>query len=123
MLSSLLPGACGPAGYRPAAASPGARGACAALAASGAPGHDPHHDEDSQCDQRDDDKRLERREDPARNRDDKPDGEDRAEDCPDDPAHVPSMRPAFLAGDSRAGPGRAAGRLACLAGTAPGHRR
>ena len=38
MLSSLLPGAGGPAGYRRAAASPGARGGCAALAAAGAPG-------------------------------------------------------------------------------------
>jgi hypothetical protein len=66
---------------------------------------------------------LERREDPARNRDDKPDGEDRAEDCPDDPAHVPSMRPAFLAGDSRAARGGPWGRMTCLAGTAPGHRR
>ena len=41
------------------------------------------------------------------------------------PAHVPGMRPAFLAGGSRAGPSRPGpwGRLACLAGTAPGHRR
>ena len=30
---------------------------------------------------------------PARDGEGKPDGEDRAEDCPDDPAHVPSMPP------------------------------
>jgi hypothetical protein len=34
---------------------------------------------------------------PPRSRDGKPDGEDRAEDCPDDPAHVPSMRPGPVA--------------------------
>ena len=109
MLSSLLPGACGPAGYRRAAASPGARGGCISLAAVGAPGHEPHHDEDGHRDQPDDEERLERCEDPARNRDGKPYGEDRAEDCPDDPAHVPSMR--------RPGPG-CAGRLVCPAATA-----
>jgi DDE_Tnp_1-associated len=85
-------GVCGPAGYRRAA-----------LAAAGAPGHEPHDDEDGHRDQPDDDKRLERGEDPARGRDGKPDEEDRAEDRPDDPAHVPSMRPASLAGGGRAG--------------------
>ena len=63
------------------------------LAARGPPAHEPDDDEDGHRDQPDNDKHLERCEDPARDRDGKPDGEDRAEDCPDDPAHVPSMRP------------------------------
>jgi hypothetical protein len=63
----------------------------AALAAARAPGHEPHDDDDGHRDQPDDEKRLERGHDPARNRDSKPYGEDRAQDCPDDPAHVPSM--------------------------------
>jgi hypothetical protein len=67
------------------------------LAATRAPGHEPHDDEDGQRDQPDDDKRLERGHHPARSRDGKPYSKDRAEDCPDDPAHVPSMPP---------GPGR-----------------
>ena len=37
---------------------------------------------------------LERGEDPAPGRDGTPDGEDRAQDCPDDPARAPIMRPA-----------------------------
>ncbi len=49
---------------------------------------EPHDDEDGHRDQPDDEKRLERCEDPARGREGKPDGEDRAEDYPDDPAHV-----------------------------------
>jgi len=77
------------AAQRPAS---GGRG-CAALAATRAPGYEPHDDEYGHRDQSDDDKRLERSDDPARRRDGKPDGEDRAEDCPDDPAHVPSMPP------------------------------
>ena len=68
-------------------------GGCAALAATRAPGHEPHDDEDGHRDQPDDDKRLERGHDPARSRDGKPYSEDRAEDCPDNPAHVPSMPP------------------------------
>ena len=90
-LPSLLPGVRGPAGYRRAAA--GIRVAAAPLAATRAPGHEPHDDEYGHRDQSDDDKRLERSHDPARSRDGKPYGEDRAEDCPDDPAHVPSMPP------------------------------
>jgi hypothetical protein len=74
--------------------APGDRISRAVLAAARASGYEPHDDEDGQRYQRDDDERLERGEDPARNRDDKPDGEDRAEDCPDDPAHVPIMLPA-----------------------------
>jgi hypothetical protein len=62
------------------------------LAAVRAPGYEPYHDEDGHRDQPDDDKRLERGEDPACGRDGKPDGKGRAEDCPDDPAHVPIMR-------------------------------
>ena len=69
------------------------RVAAAPLAATRAPGHEPHDDEYGHRDQSDDDKRLERSHDPARSRDGKPYGEDRAEDCPDDPAHVPSMPP------------------------------
>ena len=57
-----------------------------------APGYEPHDDEDGHRNEPDDDKRLERGEDPACGRDGKPDGEDRAEDCPDDPAHIPIMR-------------------------------
>ncbi len=78
-------------------------GASAALVAARAPGHEPHGDEDGHRDQPDDGERLERREYPARSRDGKPYGEDRAEDCPDDPAHVPSMHPGHVAGDGRAG--------------------
>ncbi len=70
----------------PAAAAP-------ALAATRAPGHEPHNDDDGHRDQSDDDKRLECGHDPAHSRDGKPYGEDRADDCPDDPAHVPSMPP------------------------------
>src|SRR5215831_7442207 len=64
-----------------------------ALAATRAPGHEPHDDDDGHGDQPDDEKRLERCNDPAHSRDGKRYGEDRADDCPDDPAHVPSMRP------------------------------
>src|SRR4029077_19125555 len=64
------------------------------ILAVSAPGQEPDDDEDGQRDQHDDDKRLERGEDPARCRDGKPDGEDLTKDCPDDPAHVPSMHPA-----------------------------
>ena len=71
----------------------------AELAATRAPGHEPHDDEDGHRDQPDDDKRLERSHDPGRSRDDKPNGKDRAEDCPDDPAHVPSMPPDPGAGE------------------------
>ena len=102
------------------------------LAAASASGHEPHDDEDGHRDQPDDEKRLERCEDPARDRDGKPDGEDSADviSIPDDPAHVLSMRSAPVASDGcagRAGPGRnAVGRLAYLAGTAlvtsPQHR-
>ena len=67
----------------------GKPGGCAALAATRAPGHEPHDDEDGHRDQSDDEERLERGHDPARSRDGKPHGEDRAEDCPDDPAHAP----------------------------------
>ena len=67
-----------------------------ALAAVRAPGHQPHHDEDGQRYQPGDDKRLERGDDPACGRNGKPYGEDRAEDSPDDPAHIPIMRPAHL---------------------------
>ena len=77
-------------------------GGCAALTAARASGHEPHDDEDGHRYQRDDEERLQRCEEPARNRDGKPDGKDYAEDCPDDPAHVPSMRPAPLARDGRA---------------------
>ncbi len=125
-LPSLLPGVCGPAGYAAQRPASGGRSGCAALAATRAPGHEPHDDEDGHRDQPDDEKRLERCNDPARGREGKPDGEDRAEDYPDDPAHVSSMHPESLAGGRRAGrpgPGPGlAGRLACLAGTAPGHR-
>ena len=75
-------------------ANAGGRISGVVLAAARASGYEPHDDEDGHRYQRDDDERLERGEDPARNRDDKPDGEDRAEDCPDDPAHVPIMLPA-----------------------------
>ena len=71
----------------------GARSGCAALAATRALGHKPHDDEYGHRDQPDDNKRLERSHDPARSRDGKPYGEDPAKDCPDDPAHVPSMPP------------------------------
>ncbi len=37
-------------------------------------------------------------EDPANGHEGKPDGEDRAEDCPYHPAHLPSMRPMPSAG-------------------------
>jgi hypothetical protein len=63
----------------------------AELAATRAPGYEPHDDDDGHRDQPDDDKRLERSHDPGRSRDGKPYGEDRAEDCPDDPAHASSM--------------------------------
>jgi pimeloyl-ACP methyl ester carboxylesterase len=75
---------------------PRVRPAITALVAIRAPGHKPHDDEHGHRNQPDDEKRLERGDDPARNRDGKPDGEDHAEDCPDDPAHVPSMHPAPL---------------------------
>ena len=52
--------------------------AAATLAAVRAPGYEPYDDEDGHRDQPDNDKRLERGEDPARGRDGKPDGEDRA---------------------------------------------
>jgi hypothetical protein len=78
-------------GWRVAASLPS--GTHPGLAATRAPGHEPHDDEDGHRDQPDDDKRLERSHDPGRSRDGKPYGEDRAEDCPDDPAHVPSMPP------------------------------
>jgi hypothetical protein len=85
---------CQPA--RPDIAAPrpasGGRG-CAALAATRATGHEPHDDKDGHRDQPDDEKRIERSHDPARRRDGKPDSEDRAEDCPNDPAHVLSMPP------------------------------
>jgi hypothetical protein len=74
-----------------------------ALAAVRAPGHQPHHDKDGQRYQPDDDKRLERGDDPACGRNGKPYGEDRAEDSPDDPAHIPIMRPAHLADGCHAG--------------------
>jgi hypothetical protein len=64
-----------------------------ALAAPRAPGHEPDDDEYGHRDQPDDEEELESCEDRARSRDGKPGGEDRAEDCPDDSAHVPSMRP------------------------------
>jgi hypothetical protein len=41
---------------------------------------------------------LERGKDPARSHEGKPYGEDRAEDCADDPAHVLSMRPGIWPG-------------------------
>src|SRR5947209_9258014 len=63
------------------------------LVAPGAPGHEPHDGEDGHRDKPDDDECLERGEDPARSRDGHPDSEDRADDCPYDPAHVPSMPP------------------------------
>jgi hypothetical protein len=110
---------CGPAGS--AAQQPASGGRCAALAAARAPGHEPHDDDDGHRDQPDDEKRLERGKDPARSRDGKPYGEDRAEDCPDDPAHVPSMRPGPVAGDGRAGrPGPGPGLCGRLAGP-PSH--
>jgi len=80
----------------------GARSGCAALAATRAPGHEPHDDEYGHRDQPDDNKRLERSHDPARSRDGKPYGEDPAKDCPDDPAHVPSMPPDLAGGESGA---------------------
>ena len=91
------PACCPESAARPGTAAQwpasGGRGDYAALAATRAPGHEPHDDEYGHRDQSDDDKRLERSHDPARSRDGKPDGENRAEDCPDDPAHVPSMPP------------------------------
>jgi len=91
------PACCPESAARPGTAAQwpasGGRGGCAALTATRAPGHEPHDDEYGHRDQSDDDKRLERSHDPARSRDGKPDGENRAEDCPDDPAHVPSMPP------------------------------
>ena len=91
------PACCPESAARPGTAAQwpasGGRGGCAALAATRAPGHEPHDDEYGHRDQPDDDKSLERSHDPARSRDGKPDGENRAEDCPDDPAHVPSMPP------------------------------
>jgi hypothetical protein len=68
------------------------------LVAPRAPGHEPHDDENHHRDQPDDEECLERCEDPARSRDGKPDGEDRAENCPDFPAHGPSMPPGALGG-------------------------
>ncbi len=88
----------GTTAQRPA---PGGRGGCAALAAPRAPGHEPHDDEDRHRDQPDDEKRLERGHEPARSRDGKPDGEDRAEDCPDYPAHAPSMPPGLAGSEPR----------------------
>ena len=86
------PGVCGPAGHhRPAAGIGWPR--LAELAAARAPGREPYDDEDGHRDQPDDDERLERSHDPGRSRDGKPYGENRAENCPDDPAHVPSMPP------------------------------
>jgi hypothetical protein len=72
--------------------------AAPALAAVRTPGYEPHNYEDGHRDQADDDKRLDCGDDPARGRDGKPDGEDRAEDCPDNPAHIPIMRPPFRDG-------------------------
>src|SRR5215472_16665511 len=74
----------------------GGRSGCAALAATRGPGHEPHDDDDGHGDQTDDEKRLERCNDAAHRRDGKRYGDDRADDCPDDPAHVPSMRPGAL---------------------------
>ena len=74
-----------------------------ALAAVRAPGYQPYDDEDGHRYQPDDDKRLERGDDPACGRNGKPYGEDRAEDGPDDPAHIPIMRPAHLAGGCHTG--------------------
>jgi len=100
----------------------GGRSGCAALVATRAPGHEPHDDDDGYRDQPDDEKHLERGNDPAHSREGKRYGEDRADDCPDDPAHVPSMRRGlWQATVVPAAPtwGRGlAGRLACLAGTA-----
>src|SRR6266568_7026930 len=91
---------CAPSGALPGTAAQrptsGGRGGCAALAATRAPGHEPHDDEDGHRDQPDDEKRPERCHDPARGREGKPYGEDRAEDCPDDPAHVPQYAPGGL---------------------------
>ena len=76
--------------------------AAATLAAVRAPGYEPYDDEDGHRDQPDNDKRLERGEDPACGRDGKPDGEGRAEDCPDD-RPISRYAPALLAGGCRAG--------------------
>ncbi len=107
LITTGCPACCPESAARPGAAAQrpasGGRGGCAALAATRAPGHEPHDDEDGHRDQPDDEKRLERCNDPARSREGKPYGEDRAEDCPDDPAHVPSMRPEPPAGGGRAG--------------------
>ena len=92
--------------------------AAPALAAVRAPSHEPHDDEDGHSDQPDDKEHLERGEDPAGGRDSKPDGEDRAEDCPDDPAHVASMR--LQTGVVSARRPGLAGRLAYPTGTSPG---
>jgi hypothetical protein len=95
-LPGLLPGACGPVGYRREAADIGWPGGCAALVVPRAPGHEPHDDEDGHRDQPDDKERPEHCEDPGGSRDGKPDGEDRAEDCPDDPAHAPSAASSYV---------------------------
>ena len=91
------PACCPESAARPGTAAQwpasGGRSGCAALAAARAPGHEPHDDDDGHRNQPDDEKRLERCDDPAHSRDGKRYGEDRAEDCPDDPAHIPSMRP------------------------------
>jgi hypothetical protein len=65
-----------------------------ALAAARTPGQEPHDNADRHRDQPDDHKRLDRGDEPARHADDQPDGENRANNCPDDPAHETSMRPA-----------------------------
>jgi hypothetical protein len=64
------------------------------VTAASAAGKQPHDDDHDDRDQPDNEKRLEHWEDPANGREGKPDGEDRAEDCPDYPAHATSMRPA-----------------------------
>ena len=64
------------------------------VTAASAPGKQPDDDDDDDRDQPDNEKRLEHCEDPAKGHGGKPEGEDRAEDCPDHPAHAPSMRPA-----------------------------
>jgi len=71
-------------------------------AATRAPGHKPHDDEDGYRDQPDEEKRLERCKDPARSHEGEPCGEDRAEDCPDDPPHVLQYAPGPLAGTALA---------------------
>ena len=102
----------------------GGRSGCAALAATRAPGHEPHDDDDGHGDQPDDEKRLERCNDPAHSRDGKRYGEDRADDCPDDrrmsPVCAPGPWQATVAPAARSGAGalRAAWRAADVGITA-----